>query len=137
MKYASSSVVGRRSIGRSPIGLLVLRASSSRSAASIRSVSRAAVIMPDSLLLSALTRNLGQTFSTNSAESGYLLRAYSIQEDRKHASTPARRIGKGSAMLLRRSESLESTIRSSDITPQSAFERFQQQRRTFLTGAAT
>jgi sulfoxide reductase catalytic subunit YedY len=40
-------------------------------------------------------------------------------------------------MLVRRSESLDSTLRSSDITPQSTFERFQQQRRTFLTGAAT
>jgi len=37
-------------------------------------------------------------------------------------------------MLLRRSDSM---LRSSDITPQSAFERFQQQRRTLLTGAAT
>src|SRR6516225_1950109 len=40
-------------------------------------------------------------------------------------------------MLLRRSESLDSLVRSSDITPQSAFERFQQQRRALLTGAAT
>jgi len=40
-------------------------------------------------------------------------------------------------MLVRRSESLDSTTRPSDITPQSAFERFQQQRRAFLTGAAT
>jgi sulfoxide reductase catalytic subunit YedY len=40
-------------------------------------------------------------------------------------------------MLVRSSESLGSTLQSSDVTPQSAFERFQQQRRTFLTGAAT
>ncbi|MGD0444494.1 MAG: protein-methionine-sulfoxide reductase catalytic subunit MsrP [Edaphobacter sp.] len=38
-------------------------------------------------------------------------------------------------MLLRRSISLESTIRSSDITPQHVFE--QQSRRRFLAGAAT
>jgi methionine sulfoxide reductase catalytic subunit len=43
-------------------------------------------------------------------------------------------------MLLRKSASLESTIRSSDITPQHAFEqfqKFQKNRRRFLTGAAT
>jgi sulfoxide reductase catalytic subunit YedY len=40
-------------------------------------------------------------------------------------------------MLLRRSGSLESTIRSSEITPQPAFEQFQQNRRRFLAGAAT
>jgi sulfoxide reductase catalytic subunit YedY len=40
-------------------------------------------------------------------------------------------------MLLRRSTSLESTIRSSDITPQHVFEQHQQNRRRFLAGAAT
>jgi methionine sulfoxide reductase catalytic subunit len=40
-------------------------------------------------------------------------------------------------MLLRKSGSLESTIRSSEITPQPAFEHFQQNRRRFLAGAAT
>ncbi|MGH9595963.1 MAG: protein-methionine-sulfoxide reductase catalytic subunit MsrP, partial [Edaphobacter sp.] len=40
-------------------------------------------------------------------------------------------------MLLRKSGSLESTIRSSQITPQPAFEQFQQNRRRFLAGAAT
>jgi sulfoxide reductase catalytic subunit YedY len=40
-------------------------------------------------------------------------------------------------MLLRRSVSLESTIRSSDITPQHVFEQHQQSRRRFLAGAAT
>jgi methionine sulfoxide reductase catalytic subunit len=43
-------------------------------------------------------------------------------------------------MLLRKSRSLESTIRSSDITPQHAFEKFQEfqkGRRRFLAGAAT
>ena len=40
-------------------------------------------------------------------------------------------------MLLRRSTSLESTIRSSEITPQPTFEQFQQTRRRFLSGAAT
>ena len=42
-------------------------------------------------------------------------------------------------MLLRKSVSLESTIRSSDITPQHVFEqhqKFQKDRRRFLTGAA-
>lgn len=58
MKYASSSVVGRKPAGRSAIGLFVLRASSSKSAASISSASRGAVIMPDSLLLPASTAQL-------------------------------------------------------------------------------
>lgn len=40
-------------------------------------------------------------------------------------------------MLLRKSTSLESTIRSSDITPQHVFEQREQSRRRFLTGAAT
>jgi sulfoxide reductase catalytic subunit YedY len=40
-------------------------------------------------------------------------------------------------MLLRKSPSLESTIRSSDITPQHIFEQFQKDRRRFLFGAAT
>jgi methionine sulfoxide reductase catalytic subunit len=40
-------------------------------------------------------------------------------------------------MLLRRSNSLESAIPSSEITPQHAFEQHQQSRRRFLTGAAT
>jgi methionine sulfoxide reductase catalytic subunit len=40
-------------------------------------------------------------------------------------------------MLLRKSVSLESTIRSSDITPQPVFEKYQTDRRRFLTGAAT
>jgi sulfoxide reductase catalytic subunit YedY len=40
-------------------------------------------------------------------------------------------------MLLRKSASLESMIRSSDITPQHVFEQHQQTRRRFLTGAAT
>ncbi len=40
-------------------------------------------------------------------------------------------------MLLRKSVSLESTIRSSDITPQHVFEQHQTDRRRFLTGAAT
>jgi methionine sulfoxide reductase catalytic subunit len=40
-------------------------------------------------------------------------------------------------MLLRRSGSLESTVRSSDITPQHVFEQYQQSRRRFLAGAAT
>src|SRR5712675_990345 len=44
-------------------------------------------------------------------------------------------------MLLRKSTSLESTIRSSDITPQYIYEEYKEQhqtnRRRFLTGAAT
>jgi len=40
-------------------------------------------------------------------------------------------------MLLRRSESRDSLLRSSDITPQSSFDRFQRQRRLFLSGAVT
>jgi methionine sulfoxide reductase catalytic subunit len=40
-------------------------------------------------------------------------------------------------MLLRKSVSLESTIGSSDITPQHVFEQHQTDRRRFLTGAAT
>ena len=40
-------------------------------------------------------------------------------------------------MLLRKSVSLESTVRSSDITPQHVFEQFQKDRRRFLFGAAT
>jgi sulfoxide reductase catalytic subunit YedY len=40
-------------------------------------------------------------------------------------------------MLLRKSVSLESTIRSSDITPQPVFEKHQADRRRFLAGAAT
>ncbi len=40
-------------------------------------------------------------------------------------------------MLVRKSVSLESTIRSSDITPQHVFEQHQTDRRRFLTGAAT
>jgi sulfoxide reductase catalytic subunit YedY len=40
-------------------------------------------------------------------------------------------------MLLRKSASLESTIRSSDITPQHVFEQHQESRRRFLAGAAT
>ena len=40
-------------------------------------------------------------------------------------------------MLLRKSVSLESTIRSSDITPEHVFEQHQTNRRRFLTGAAT
>ncbi|HWW96255.1 MAG TPA: hypothetical protein VNY74_01085, partial [Edaphobacter sp.] len=40
-------------------------------------------------------------------------------------------------MLLRKSVSLESTIRSSDITPQHVFEQHNQSRRRFLAGAAT
>jgi sulfoxide reductase catalytic subunit YedY len=40
-------------------------------------------------------------------------------------------------MLLRKSTSLESTIRSSEITPQHVFEQHNQNRRRFLTGAAT
>jgi sulfoxide reductase catalytic subunit YedY len=40
-------------------------------------------------------------------------------------------------MLLRKSVSLESTIRSSDITPQHVFEQHQTDRRRFLTAAAT
>jgi methionine sulfoxide reductase catalytic subunit len=40
-------------------------------------------------------------------------------------------------MLLRKSGSLESTIRSSDITPQHVFEQYQQNRRRFLATAAT
>jgi methionine sulfoxide reductase catalytic subunit len=40
-------------------------------------------------------------------------------------------------MLLRKSVSLQSTIRSSDITPQHVFEQHQQNRRRFLAGAAT
>ena len=40
-------------------------------------------------------------------------------------------------MLLRKSASLESTIRSSDITPQHVFEQHQTNRRRFLAGAAT
>ena len=40
-------------------------------------------------------------------------------------------------MLLRKSTSLESTIRSSDITPQHMFEQHQTNRRRFLAGAAT
>ena len=39
-------------------------------------------------------------------------------------------------MLLRKSPSLESTIRSSEITPQSVFEQHHPTRRRFLTGAA-
>ncbi|HTD95784.1 MAG TPA: protein-methionine-sulfoxide reductase catalytic subunit MsrP [Edaphobacter sp.] len=39
-------------------------------------------------------------------------------------------------MLLRKSPTLDSTLRSSDITPQQAFEKHQQDRRRFLTGAA-
>ena len=39
-------------------------------------------------------------------------------------------------MLVRKSASFDSTLRSSDITPQHAAERFQQDRRRFLTGAA-
>jgi sulfoxide reductase catalytic subunit YedY len=40
-------------------------------------------------------------------------------------------------MLLRKSTSLESTIRSSEITPQHVFEQHQTNRRRFLAGAAT
>jgi sulfoxide reductase catalytic subunit YedY len=40
-------------------------------------------------------------------------------------------------MLIRKSPSLQSTIRSSEITPQHAFEQHQQNRRRFLAGAAT
>jgi len=40
-------------------------------------------------------------------------------------------------MLLRKSPSLEATIRSSEITPQHIFEQHQQTRRRFLTTAAT
>jgi sulfoxide reductase catalytic subunit YedY len=40
-------------------------------------------------------------------------------------------------MLLRRSQSLDSTIRSSDITPQDAFEHYRRQRRFLIGGAAT
>jgi methionine sulfoxide reductase catalytic subunit len=40
-------------------------------------------------------------------------------------------------MLLRKSASLESTIRSSDITPQHLFEQHQTNRRRFLAAAAT
>jgi sulfoxide reductase catalytic subunit YedY len=40
-------------------------------------------------------------------------------------------------MLLRKSTSLESTIRSSEITPQHVFEQYQTSRRRFLAGAAT
>ena len=40
-------------------------------------------------------------------------------------------------MFLRKSTSLESTIRSSDITPQHVFEQHEQSRRRFLIGAAT
>jgi methionine sulfoxide reductase catalytic subunit len=40
-------------------------------------------------------------------------------------------------MLLRKSPSLESTIRSSDITPRHVFEQTQTNRRRFLAGAAT
>src|SRR5258708_3629325 len=40
-------------------------------------------------------------------------------------------------MLLRKSTSLESTIRSSDITPQHVFEQHQTNRLRFLAGAAT
>ncbi len=40
-------------------------------------------------------------------------------------------------MLFRKSDSLESTIRSSDITPQHVFEQYQQNRRRFLATAAT
>ncbi|RZU43470.1 protein-methionine-sulfoxide reductase catalytic subunit MsrP [Edaphobacter modestus] len=40
-------------------------------------------------------------------------------------------------MLLRRSHSLDSAIRSSDITPQEAFERYRRQRRVLIGGAAT
>ncbi len=40
-------------------------------------------------------------------------------------------------MLLRKSPSLASIIRSSDITPQHVFEQFQTNRRRFLAGAAT
>src|SRR5271168_3106406 len=40
-------------------------------------------------------------------------------------------------MLLRKSPSRESVIRSSEITPQPVFEQHQRSRRRFLTGAAT
>jgi sulfoxide reductase catalytic subunit YedY len=40
-------------------------------------------------------------------------------------------------MLLRRSESLDATIHSSDITPQDSFERYRKQRRFVIGGAAT
>lgn len=40
-------------------------------------------------------------------------------------------------MLLRRSGNAESTLRSSDITPQEAFERYQRQRRSIIGGTAT
>lgn len=40
-------------------------------------------------------------------------------------------------MPLRRSEGLDSTIRSSDITPEAAFERYRRQRRFIIGGAAT
>ena len=39
-------------------------------------------------------------------------------------------------MLLRKSDRFDANIRSSDITPQEAFENYQQARRRFLTGAA-
>jgi sulfoxide reductase catalytic subunit YedY len=39
-------------------------------------------------------------------------------------------------MLVRKSASFDSTLRSSDITPKDAAERYQQGRRRFLTGAA-
>ena len=40
-------------------------------------------------------------------------------------------------MLLHKSNRFDANIRSSDITPQEAFENHQQARRRFLTGAAT
>src|SRR6202046_3201503 len=40
-------------------------------------------------------------------------------------------------MLIRKSPSLEATIRSSEITPQSVFEQPHPTRRRFLTSAAT
>ncbi|CAN5689196.1 protein-methionine-sulfoxide reductase catalytic subunit MsrP [soil metagenome] len=40
-------------------------------------------------------------------------------------------------MLIRKSGSLESTIRSSEITPEATFQQHNQARRRFLTGAAT
>ena len=47
-----------------------------------------------------------------------------------------KRIIEWNHMLLRRSESLESTLRSSDITAQDAFERYRKQRRYIIGGAA-
>lgn len=40
-------------------------------------------------------------------------------------------------MLVRRSKGLDSTIGSSEITPQGAFERYRRQRRFLIGGAAT